>query len=153
MEHVVAVPVTPMLEMAVVGSPDYFKRHGKPESPADLVHHNCLCYRHTGSGAIFNWAFTSPDVDGHDFVVEPTGNFTTNDDEDMIRAALQGVGLVQHIDIAVRKHLRAGSLVRVLQPWCPPFPGFYLYVPSREQMPLKVRALMDFLVEKREARN
>lgn len=148
-EHVVAVPVTPMLEMAVVGSPDYFKRHGKPESPAELVRHNCLCYRHTGSAAIYNWAFTSPEVDGHDFVVEPTGNFTTNDDEDMIRAALQGVGLIQHIDISVRKHLRDGSLVRVLRPWCPPFPGFYLYVPSREQMPSKVRAWMDFLVEKR----
>lgn len=63
---------------------------------------------------------------------------------------LLGVGLVQHIDLCVRRHLADGSLIRVLVPWCPPFPGFYLYVPSREQMPAKIRALIDFLVEKRE---
>lgn len=60
-----------------------------------------------------------------------------------------GVGLVKHLDLRVRQHLSDGSLVRVLAPWCPPFPGFYLYVPSRAQMPAKIRALMDFLIEKR----
>lgn len=149
-EHVVAVPITPMLEMAVVGSPDYFKRHGMPKTPADLVKHNCLCYRHTSSGAIFRWEFTSPEVEGHDFVIEPHGTLITNDDDGMVRAALQGVGLVQHMSIAVQRYLQDGSLVRVLQDWCKPFPGFYLYVPSRQQMPAKVRALMDFLVEKRD---
>lgn len=149
-EHVVAVPITRMLEMAVVGSPDYFRRRGKPETPADLVHHNCLCLRHTSSGAIHGWEFTSPDSEHHDFVVEPKGTFVTNDDDGTIRAALQGVGLVQHMEFAVREYLEDGTLIRVLQDWCDPFPGFHLYVPSREQMPSKVHALMDFLVEKRE---
>lgn len=148
--HMVAVPITPMLEMAVVGSPDYFRRRGKPATPTDLVRHNCLCYRQSSSGAIYGWEFTSPNVDGHDFVVEPTGSYVTNDDEGTIRAALQGVGLIQHMEFVVRPQLDDGSLVRVLARWCQPFPGFYLYVPSREQMPAKVRALMDFLVEKRE---
>lgn len=150
-EHMVAVPITPMLEMVVAATPAYFERRGVPDTPADLVRHNCLCYRNTSSGAIYGWEFTSPDVDGHDFAVEPQGNYTTNDDDDMLRAALQGVGLIQHIDLTVHRHLDDGSLVRVLQPWCRPFPGFYLYAPSREQMPSKVRALIDFLVEKREA--
>ena len=79
------------------------------------------------------------------------GNFVSNDDDETVQAALQGIGLVHHMDFSVRKHLDDGSLVRVLQDWCKPFPGFYLYVPSREQMPSKVRALMDFLVEKRES--
>jgi len=61
------------------------------------------------------------------------------------------VGLIQHLDLAVQQHLNEGTLVRVLQPWCKPFPGFYLYLPSREQMPSKVRALLDFLIGKREA--
>lgn len=147
--HMIAVPVTPMLEMAVVGSPDYFARHGEPGTPADLARHNCLNYRFTTGGAIHQWEFTAPDVEGHVFTVEPQGNFVTNDDDGMIRAALQGVGLIQHLDLAVRRHLDGGALVRVLRPWCRPFPGFYLYVPSREQMPAKVRALMDFLVERR----
>lgn len=147
--HMVAVPITPMLEMAVVASPDYFKRRGQPATPADLVRHNCLCYRHTTSGAIYRWEFSSPDVAGHAFVVEPQGSVITNDDDGMIRAALQGVGLMQHLELAVREHLNDGTLVRVLQPWCKPFAGFYLYTPSREHMPAKVRALMDFLIEKR----
>ncbi|WP_081067135.1 LysR family transcriptional regulator [Burkholderia multivorans] len=149
-EHMVAVPITPMLEMVVAGSPDYFARHGTPATPADLIRHNCLCYRHTTSGAIYRWEFTSPEIEGHAFEVEPQGSMITNDDDGMIRAALQGIGLIQHQDIALREHLDAGTLVRVLAPWCKPFPGYYLYTPSREQMPAKVRALMDFLVEKRE---
>ena len=149
-EHMVAVPITPMLEMAVAGAPDYFARHGTPATPADLVQHNCLCYRQTSSGAIFRWEFATPDSGSRPFVVEPQGVFTTNDDDGMIRAALQGVGLIQHMEVAVRRHLAEGALVRVLQPWCKPFPGFYFYAPSRERMPAKVRALMTFLVEKRE---
>lgn len=148
--HVVAVPISPMLEMAVVASPAYFERHGIPATPADLERHDCVSYRHTSSGAIFGWEFTAPGADGHAFVVEPQGSLVTNDDDSMTRAALQGAGLVQHVDIAVRRHLSDGSLVRVLSEWCRPFAGFYLYVPSREQMPSRVRAFMDFLVEKRE---
>jgi DNA-binding transcriptional LysR family regulator len=149
-EHVTAVPITPLLEMAVVGSPTYFKAHGQPTTPTDLAAHNCLRYRQTSSGAIFQWEFSTPGVEGQDFVLDPQGSYTTNDDEGMIRAAAQGIGLAQHMEIAVRRHLEDGELVRVLQLWCRPFPGFYLYVPSREQMPTKVRALMDFLIEKRE---
>jgi len=149
-EHVTAVPITPPLEMAVVATPAYFEKHGVPETPADLGQHNCLRFRQTTSGAIYHWEFSPPDTTGQDFVVEPHGSYTTNDDDSMIRAALQGVGLIQHIEIAVRQHLQEGRLQRVLQAWCRPFPGVYLYVPSREQMPGKVRALMDFLIEKRE---
>ncbi|WP_312840511.1 LysR family transcriptional regulator, partial [Delftia tsuruhatensis] len=149
-EHMVAVPITPPLEMAIVGSPEYFERYGMPETPADLMKHNCLAYRFTSSGTIDRWSFTSPDETKRTVVFEPQGNAVFNDDDSMLRAAVQGVGLVQHIDLCVRQHLADGSLVRVLAAWCPPFPGFYLYVPSRSQMPAKTRALMDFLVEQRE---
>lgn len=147
--HMIAVPITPVLEMAVVGTPAYFRRYGEPLTPADLTEHNCLRFRQVG-GAIHPWEFTSPE-DGHTFTMEPRGSITTNDDDGMIRAALQGVGLIQHIDIAVQPHLRSGALIRVLRPWCKPFAGFYIYAPTRTQMPAKVRALIDFLVEKREA--
>ncbi|WP_321884824.1 LysR family transcriptional regulator [Paraburkholderia bannensis] len=149
-EHMVAVPVTPMLEMAIVGSPEYFARHGTPETPADLMRHNCLSYRFTSSGTIDRWSFTTPGTEAQTVVYEPQGNAIFNDDDSMLRAAIQGVGLVQHIDLCVRHHLANGSLVRVLKPWCRPFPGFYLYIPSRAQIPAKTRALMDFLVAQRE---
>lgn len=149
-EHMVAVPVTPPIEIAIVGSPAYFERHGLPETPADLMRHNCLAYRFTSSGTIDRWSFTSADAEGRTVVFEPRGNAVFNDDENMLNAAVQGVGLIKYLDLCVRQHLADGRLVRVLAPWCRPFPGFYLYVPSRAQMPAKIRALMDFLIERRE---
>lgn len=149
-DQVVAVPITPMLEMAVVASPAYVERHGMPESPQDLVQHDCVRYRMTTAGGLLPWEFSAPGKDSHLFYVEPQGSLITNDDEAMIRAALQGTGLVQHLDIAVRAYLDNGSLVRLLQPWSKPFAGFYLYMPSRDHMPAKMRALVDFFVEKRE---
>ncbi|AEX23983.1 LysR family transcriptional regulator [Vibrio sp. EJY3] len=149
-EHMVAVPITPSLTNAIVGSPSYFKQHGIPKNPNDLEAHNCLAYRFTSSGTIDHWSLTSPGQEKHTVIYEPKGSAVFNDDYSMLQAAIQGVGLVKHIDLWVLKHLEEGALTRVLTPWCRPFPGFYLYVPSRENMPKKIRALMDFLVEKRE---
>lgn len=148
-EHMVAVPITPALEMAVVAAPAYFEQYGIPTTPTDLAQHNCLRYR-LSSGAIYAWEFTAPGDAGHTFTVEPAGRIITNDDDAMIRAALQGAGLIQHMDIAVQRHLESGALVRVLQSWCKPFAGFYIYAPTRTQMPAKVRALIDFLRDKRD---
>lgn len=146
-ERMIAVPISPTMEMAVVGSPAYFDRYGVPGTPAQLVHHNCVNYRYRGGG-LHDWEFADPGTN-HEFTVEVKGRYLVNDDDGMLRAALQGVGLIQHIDVAVRHSMDKGELVRVLRDWCPPFAGFYLYAPSREQMPLKLRAFLDFLVEKR----
>ncbi|AYF15153.1 LysR-family transcriptional regulator-like protein [Vibrio parahaemolyticus] len=148
-EHMVAIPITPNLTNAIVGSPDYFKRYGKPETPNDLEYHNCLAYRFTSSGTLDHWSLTSPDVDKHTVIFEPKGNAVFNDDYSMLQAAIQGVGLIKHIDLWVLKYLEEGKLERVFVDWCKPFPGFYLYIPSRENMPKKIRVLMDFLIEKR----
>ncbi|MCA8864611.1 MULTISPECIES: LysR family transcriptional regulator [unclassified Halomonas] len=148
-EHVVAVPISPTLSMAVVASPAYFEQYGVPKTPADLVQHNCINYRYAGSGAVRDWDFEELGNNGHHFTQSVTGNLTTNDDEGMARAAIQGVGLSQHLDIAIQDYLADGRLVRVLVDWTHRHPGFYLYSPSREQMPSKVRALIDFLKEKR----
>ncbi|TOE04928.1 LysR family transcriptional regulator [Vibrio parahaemolyticus] len=148
-EHMVAIPITPNLTNAIVGSPDYFKRYGKPETPNDLEYHNCLAYRFTSSGTLDHWLLTSPDVDKHTVIFEPKGNAVFNDDYSMLQAAIQGVGLIKHIDLWVLKYLEEGKLERVFVDWCKPFPGFYLYIPSRENMPKKIRVLMDFLIEKR----
>lgn len=147
-EHVVAVPISPPLSMVVVGAPFYLAQHNAPQTPDDLGQHNCINYRYTGTGAVREWDFSETNT-GH-FTQSVSGNFTTNDSESMISAALQGVGLIQHLDIAIQPLLADGRLARVLQAWTHKLPGFYLYSPSREQMPAKVRALYDFLLEKRE---
>lgn len=149
-ELMVAVPISPALSMAVVGSPAYLARHGAPATPADLTDHNCINYRYPGSGALHDWDFNEPDDAARHFTQAVTGTLTTNDDEGMKRAALHGVGLIQIVDLAVRHELAEGRLVRVLHDWTHHHAGFYLYTPSREHMPPAVRALLDFLVEKRD---
>ncbi|MCW5689760.1 MAG: LysR family transcriptional regulator [Pseudolabrys sp.] len=146
----IAVPLCTDFSFAVAGSPAYFAVHPIPQAPAELADHNCIRFRHASSGAIYRWEFTDPARPQRDIEVEPHGSFTTNDDEAMIRAALTGVGLVMHIEPALRPHIADGSLVRVLAPWCPPVPGFNLYLPTRSQMPAKMRAFIDFLIEKRD---
>jgi len=149
-DHVIAVPVSPALSMAVVGSPAYFAQHGVPASPQALSQHNCINYRYPGSGALREWDFIEPGEDGRPVTQSVSGNFVTNDDESMVRAAVRGVGLIQLLDIAMQPQLADGSLVRVLRDWTQRLDGFYLYSPSREHMPTKVRALLDFLIEKRD---
>nr|WP_100549983.1 MULTISPECIES: LysR family transcriptional regulator [unclassified Pseudomonas] len=149
-EHVVAVPISPPLSMAVVASPAYLERYGTPKTPADLAAHNCINYRFAGSGALHDWDFTEPGKNGRHFTQAVTGSLTVNDDGCMTRAALQGLGLMQIVDIAIQQPLAEGRLVRVLCDWTHHHAAFCLYVSSRKQMPAKMRALIDFLVEKRE---
>lgn len=149
-EHVVAIPLTPDLSMAVVASPAYLERNGVPRVPGDLVKHNCINYRFSGTGAMHDWDFTEPGGNGRHFTQAVTGRLTTNDDQSMTRMALQGLGLIQIVDVAVQKPLSEGRLVQVLRDWTYKHAAFYLYSPSREHMAPKVRALIDFLVEKRE---
>ncbi len=77
-------------------------------------------------------------------IFEPKGNAVFNDDYSMLQAAMQGVGLIKHIDLWVLKYLEEGKLERVFVDWCKPFPGFYLYIPSRETCPRKSASLWIF---------
>jgi DNA-binding transcriptional LysR family regulator len=149
-EHVIAIPLTPALSMAVVASPAYLERNGVPKVPADLARHQCINYRFPGTGALHEWDFTEAGGNGRDFTQAVSGRLTTNDDQSMTRMALQGLGLIQIVDVAVQRLLSEGRLVRVLRDWTYQHAAFYLYAPSREHMAPKVRALIDFLVEKRE---
>ncbi|WP_082178911.1 LysR family transcriptional regulator [Agrobacterium sp. SUL3] len=147
-DTMVAVPITPPVSLAVVGSPAYFASNPPPKDYADLANHNCLGFRQSSSGAVFRWELTDP-KSGEERLFQPVGTLATNNDDVMLRAALQGVGLIMHLDFAVRQHLASGALVSVMEDWCLPFEGFNIYVPSRDQMPAKLRAFVDFLVEKR----
>jgi DNA-binding transcriptional LysR family regulator len=148
-EHVVAVPVTPPLSMAIVASPAYLVRRGTPQVPQDIRGHDCIGYRYAGSGALDPWRFADPSHQ-RELTVLPECRIVTGNDRDLIDAAIAGAGLAQHLDANVKAEIDAGRLVRVLAAWSKPFAGFHLYVPSRDHMPAKVRALLDFLIEKRE---
>ncbi|MFT3801621.1 MAG: LysR family transcriptional regulator [Burkholderiaceae bacterium] len=148
-QDMVAIPLGGDARMAVVGSPSYFERHPEPRTPDDLASHECLQYRFATSGGIYRWEFVRPDDPQHVFDVETRGHFVTNDMRTMVGAAEQGVGLLHVIEDNIREQLADGRLVRVLDPWCPTFQGFFLYTSSRVRMPAKLRALIDFLQQKR----
>lgn len=147
-QDMVAIPLGAEIAIAVAGSPEYFTRYPKPEVPDDLAAHDCLRYRFSTRSGLYRWEFATPGRQGSLFEVDPRGTFVTNDLRTMVRAAEQGVGLLHVIEGYVRAQLEDGRLVRVLDAWCPRFPGFYLYTSCRMQMPPKLRVFIDFLQDK-----
>jgi len=139
--EMIGVRLSEDFRMAVVGTPAYFAARGKPQHPRDLQAHECINYRQRTSGVIYRWEFTE---NGKDFVVAVNGRLLINDAELMASSAAAGLGLAYLLDSHVRELLVKKKLVRVLEKFCAPFPGFYLYYPSRAQMAPKLQALIDF---------
>jgi len=137
----IAVRVTDPVKIAVVGSPSYFAQRRPPQSPEDLALHLCIGYR-TIHGKIFDWVF---ERNGTTTTVPVSGRAIVNTCELALRAAADGVGIAYAIESQAEPFVRSGQLVRVLQDWSPVFPGFYLYHPSRRQMPAALRALIDMI--------
>lgn len=138
----VAVRVTPDLRAAVVGAPDYLASQPRPRTPQDLKNHACINYRFDASGALYRWPFAQA---GEVLDVMVEGTLTLNDTNLIRIAALDGAGLAYTLEDSVADDIAAGRLVRVLEDWCQPFPGFFLYYPGRRQVPPALRALIDML--------
>ena len=148
--NVVAVPLGDKVRAVVIGSPAYFARHGRPQHPRDLEKHACVRYRYVGSGAIYRWEFAhrSGASRGQWFDMDVDGPITTNEPAIGVHAALEGLALMHAVEPMVRQSIAQGDLETVLDPWLPPFDGFYLYYPSRFQVPPKLRVFIDFLRER-----
>ncbi len=137
----VAVRVSRDQRAAIVGAPSYFASHPQPKSPRDLPAHRCINFRH-GSSGVYHWEF---DKGKKSLSVGVTGPLTVDDVEILIRAALDGIGLAFALEEHVATHLASHALVRVLEDWCPPFAGYFLYYPSRRQQPAALSALIETL--------
>ena len=139
-KDVVAVPVSRRLRMAVVGTPNYFARHPPPGLPNDLRRHRCINIRLPAAGTLYKWEFErGPQT----IDVAVDGPLVFDDEEMVLDAALAGVGLAYVIEDEVASLLEAGALTRVLEDWCAPFPGFFLYYPGRRQVSPALAALID----------
>ena len=136
----IAVPLGPRIRFAAVAAPAYFARHPVPAEPRQLTALPCVRFRFDG-GSDYHWEFERGGVEQ---AVAVDGRFTTNSQELMVGAALDGVGIAFVLEHLVADHIASGRLVRVLEDWCPWFPGLYLYYPSRRQMPSPLRAFIDF---------
>ncbi|MBT9386284.1 LysR family transcriptional regulator [Pseudooceanicola sp. CBS1P-1] len=124
----------------IVGAPAYFARHPAPQVPRDLAQHRCI-RRRFDSGRIYRWEL---EKDGRALSVDVTGPLILPQQELIRHAALKGLGLAFVFEDVVEEDLRAGRLIAVMQDWCPPFDGFYIYYPSRRQMRPALRAFIDF---------
>lgn len=136
----VAVPVTGPLRMAVVGSPQYFASHPAPSTPRDLGKHRCINFRLPSAGTLYKWEFEKA---RRRIDVGVEGPLISGDEGIIIDAALSGVGLAYLIENQVASLLKAGALARVLEDWCQPFPGFFLYYPGRRQLSPALAAFID----------
>jgi len=128
----IAVPIGPPLRMACVGAPAYFASAAAPPpaDPHDLARHACINLRFATSGGLYAWEF---ERDGRELKVRVEGPLILNDPRMIRRVALSGFGLAFLPEDHVAADIASGALVRVLEDWTPPFPGYHLYYPSRRQ--------------------
>ncbi|MGF9693674.1 LysR substrate-binding domain-containing protein [Rhizobium sp. 0TCS1.26] len=136
----VAVRASGPWQGAIVGSPAYLAERPAPQHPRELIGHSCI-RRRFSSGAIYRWEL---EKDGKSIIVDVGGPLILSSQQLMRQAALDGLGLAFVFDRRVEEDIREGRLVRVLEDWCPPFDGFYIYYPSRRQMRPSLRAFVDF---------
>lgn len=141
-QDMVAVPASDDQRQVVVAAPGYLARFGAPAHPGDLPAHRCVGWRPAPGVAPYRWEFGEA---GREFNVAVEPEVTTNDMWLMIRMACAGAGLTFGMEETFRPWILRGELVPVLEGYCPSFPGFFLYFPSRRNLAPKLRALVDHL--------
>lgn len=141
-QDMVAIPVTGPQREVAVATPAYFTRHGRPTHPRELAEHRCIGWRPAPEVAPWRWEFSEA---GRAFDVAVSPRITTNDMLLMIRTALAGGGITFGMADTFRPYLERGELEQVLEDYLPPFPGFYLYYPSRHNLAPKLRALVELV--------
>lgn len=127
-KDMIAVRIGPEMRMAVVGAPSYFRQNPWPEVPQDLTGHNCIQIRMPTHGNILSWEF---EKNGHELKVRVEGQLVFNNIAMRLDAVRRGLGLAYMPEDQVKELIASGEVVRVLEDWCEPFPGYHLYYPNR----------------------
>jgi len=141
-QDMIAISVSERQRQYAVASPAYLDSRGRPRHPGELQGHCCIGWRPRPDTAPYRWEFTE---NGRDFEVSVDPAVTTNDMGMMIRMACAGAGITFGMVETFQPYVERGELVPLLEDFCPPFPGFYLYYPRRQRQPLKLRALVDHI--------
>lgn len=138
----IAVRVSKDMRLAAVGSPAYFQTHSIPRTPLDLKEHACIAFRFRSG--VYRWEFQKG---RKALTVNPQGPVTFDNPELVIQAVLNGLGIGMAIEESLKAFIASGRLVQVLKDWCPTFPGYFLYYPSRRNQPAALAALIATLRE------
>src|SRR5271170_4132327 len=136
----IAVRVTKEMRLAVVGSPAYFGSNSVPRHPRDLKDHSCIGFRF--SNGLYRWEFEKR---GKTLTVSPQGTVSFDESDLVAQAVLDGVGIGAVLEESVKELIAKRRLIQVLKDWCPIFPGFFLYYPSRQNRPAALSALIETL--------
>jgi DNA-binding transcriptional LysR family regulator len=131
-KDMIAVRIAPDMRMAVVASPAYLARQGRPTTPHDLTDHNCIRQRLPTHGGLMNWEFARR---GRNVTAHVTGRLVFNGGGFMVEAAVTGHGLIWVPEDIVAEHVTAGRLTKVLDDWAITYPGYHLYYASRRASP------------------
>lgn len=142
----VGIPISPVLRMAVVAAPAYLARHGQPRTPTDLRDHRCVRFMRA-NGAIPGWEF---EKQGRKLTVKTGGGPVFTEGDLLVKAATAGLGLSYIMEDQVAAALARGELQRVLEDWCPPFPGYYLFYPNRRHPTAAFKVFVEALVARRD---
>jgi DNA-binding transcriptional LysR family regulator len=141
-KDMIAVRVSPDIKVAIVAAPSYLQRRRLPTHPRELAEHRCINYRYTTSGGMYQWQL---EEDGRPFQLRVDGHLAFNDGDMILQSVLAGQGISYVFEEQIAGHVAEGRLVRMLEPWCPILPGYYLYHPSRRQTPAALSAFIEAL--------
>ena len=143
-QDMIAIRLSPPFKWAVFGSPDYFRRKGKPEVVSDLARHECIRFRRPEKGDIYRWEF----IENKENVrIEPTGAVTVNDGELMRSLAVRGTGLIYSSTFHASRELANGTLEAALLDLSPGNDGLFLYFSKAARNQPKLRAFIDVCLQ------
>jgi DNA-binding transcriptional LysR family regulator len=141
-KDMIAVPIGPPMRMAAVAAPAYFAARRPPRTPQQLAEHRCINLRLPTRGGLYAWEF---EKGSREVKVRVAGPLVLNTVTMIFQAALAGLGIAYVPEDLARPAIADGRLARVLADWCPPFPGYHLYYPSRRQQSPAFALLVDAL--------
>ncbi|KAH0442356.1 LysR family transcriptional regulator [Paraburkholderia fungorum] len=141
-KDMIAVRIAADMKMAIVGSPTYLENKPQPKKPQDLMQHNCINLRLPTLGGFYAWELKKG---SREVQVRVEGQLSFNGSYHMLDAALAGYGLAYLPSDLVQAHVTAGRLVRVLDDWCPTFPGLHAYYASRSESSRALALVIDSL--------
>ena len=142
-KDMIAVRFGGNVRFVAVAAPRYLAGHGAPRTPDDLQRHACIRVR-LPSGKPYRWEF---ERHGQELALDVPGALTLDHPELMLEAAAAGLGIAYVADRSALPFLRRGALVTVLDDWCPPIPGLFLYYPGHRHVPPGLRVFIDVLRE------
>lgn len=141
-EGMIAVRIGNDVKMAVVATPDYFAKHGLPQSPQELTQHACIGFRLTTQGGIYAWEF---EKDGLEIKIKINGQWVFNESYHSVDAVRLGLGIAYIPEDMVEDDLRSGCLIKILDEYSIQFSGYHLYYPHRRQQSPALRLVIDTL--------